>query len=100
MFITTPWEGAVVTRDEQKKLTDEAGVSKYFGFQLDNTGLENTVTACYNVEQQYIATMMSGAAGSNWESTLEDFQNALKAAGIDDLIAAYQQQLDDWLAQQ
>ena len=100
MFITAPWEGAVVTRDEQKKLTDEAGVSKYFGFQLDNTGLENTVTACYNVEQQYIATMMSGAAGANWESTLEDFQNALKAAGIDDLIKAYQEQLDNWLAQQ
>ncbi len=44
--------------------------------------------------------MMSGAAGSNWESTLEDFQNALKAAGIDDLIKAYQEQLDNWLAQQ
>lgn len=99
-FITAAWEGASVSREEQKQLTDECGISKYFGFQLDNTGLENTVTACYNVEQQYLAQLMSGSVGANWESTLAEFQEKLKAAGIDDLIVSYQQQLDDWLAQQ
>lgn len=98
-FITAQWEGATVTREEQRKATESAKHSKYYGFQLDNTGLENTVTACYNVEQQYIANLMSGAAGANWEQTLEDFQNGLKKAGIDDLISAYQEQLDAWLAQ-
>ncbi len=99
-FLITQWEGSSVTREEQKQATADCPLSKYFGFQIDNTGLENTLTACYNVEQQYIATLMSGSAGDNWEATLTDFQNALKAAGIDDLIAAYQEQLDNWLAQQ
>ncbi len=99
-FLITQWEGSSTTREEQKQATADCPLSKYFGFQLDNTGLENTLTACYNVEQQYIATLMSGSAGDNWESVLEDFQNALKAAGIDDLISSYQEQLDNWLAQQ
>ncbi len=99
-FIVTPWEGATTTREEQKAATDAAERSKYFGFQIDNTGLENTLTACYNVEQQYIATIESGIKGADWEKTYTEFQDALKQAGIDDLIAAYQKQLDDWLAQQ
>ena len=99
-FITAQWEGATVTRDEQRAATESEKHSKYYGFQLDNTGLENTVTACYNVEQQYIANLMSGSAGANWEQTLQDFQDGLKKAGIDELISAYQEQLDAWLAQQ
>ena len=99
-FIVTPWEGAVTTREEQKAATDATERSKYFGFQIDNTGLENTLAACYNVEQQYLASVSSGSAGADWEKTLTEFQNALKQAGIDDLIAEYQKQLDAWLATQ
>lgn len=99
-FIVTPWTDAVTTREEQKAATDATEHSKYFGFQIDNTGLENTLTACYNVKQQYAAALNSGSAGNDWEATLEEFQSALKQAGIDDLVAAYQEQLDAWLAQQ
>ncbi len=99
--ITALWEGSVMTREQQIAQIQESGISKYFGFQLDNEGLENTLTACSNVVQQYISTLQSGAAGeSGWESTYNDFADALKAAGIDDLISAYQTQLDDWLATQ
>ncbi len=94
------WEGSVMTREEQIAEMQDSGLSKYFGFQLDNTGLENTVTACYNVVQQYVATLAAGSAGSNWEKTYDEFLSALKSAGIDDLVAAYQTQLDDWLATQ
>ena len=99
-FIVTPWEGAFTTREEQKAATDATEHSKYFGFQLDNTGLEITVTACYNVVQQYLASVQCGSAGSNWEKTLTEFQDALTKAGIDELISAYQEQLDTWLAAQ
>ena len=58
------------------------------------------MTACYNVQQQYLATVLSGSSGANWEKTLEEFQNDLKKAGIDELVAAYQEQLDAWLAAQ
>ena len=99
-FLVTPWEDAVTTREEQKAATEATERSKYFGFQIDNTGLENTLTACYNVEQQYAAALNSGSTGKDWETSLEEFQSALKQAGIDDLVAAYQEQLDAWLAQQ
>ena len=84
----------------KKQQQKPAERSKYFGFQIDNTGLENTLTACYNVEQQYAAALNSGSTGKDWETSLEEFQSALKQAGIDDLVAAYQEQLDAWLAQQ
>ena len=100
MFITAQWEGSATPREEQKKATDATEISKYFGFQIDNTGLENKVTACYNVTKQYMATLYSGIAEDKWQSTLTEYQNALKAAGIEELIAAYQEQLDNWLAQQ
>ena len=99
-FIALPWEGATTTREEQKAATDATERSKYFGFQIDNTGLENTLTACYNVEQQYLANIQAGTAGADWENALTEFQNALKKAGIDELITAYQEQLDAWLAAQ
>lgn len=99
-FIVTPWEGATTTREEQKIATDATEISKYFGFSVDNTGYENTLTACYNVVQQYLAQVLSGNAGDNWETVLQQFQDGLTQAGIDELVAAYQSQLDEWLAQQ
>lgn len=98
--IVTMWEGSVMTREEQINEMKESGLSKYFGFQIDNTGLENTVTACYNVVQQYVGTLAAGSAGSDWEKTYDEFTSSLKSAGIDDLVAAYQTQLDEWLATQ
>lgn len=99
-FIAANWDDAVSTREELQAEDDAVVLSKYFGFQLDNTGLENLVTACYNVEQQYASSLSSGQAGSNWKTTLEEFRSALKQAGIDELMAAYQEQLDTWLAEQ
>lgn len=98
--ITALWEGSVMTREEQLAQMKENGISKYFGFQIDNTGLENSVTACYNVVKQYVASLASGSNGAEWEKTYDEFTTALKAAGIDDLVAAYQSQLDNWLANQ
>ena len=98
--ITALWEGSVMTREEQLAQMEESGISKYFGFQIDNTGLENSVTACYNVVKQYVGTLSSGSASTNWESQYNEFVEALKSAGIDDLVAAYQSQLDEWLAAQ
>ena len=98
--ITAVWEGSTLTREEQMAEMAESGTSKYFGFQIDNTGLENSVTACYNVVKQYIGSLASGSASTDWEKQYNEFTEALKKAGIDDLVAAYQTQLDEWLATQ
>ena len=68
------------------------------GFTVDNTGLENIVTACHDVCNQYHPMLDSGSA-SDWEATLNEFNEKLQAAGIDQLVEAYQSQLDAWLAE-
>ena len=97
--ITIPWEGdSTDIREQQQKSLEEAEVSKYMGFTVDNTGLENIVTACHDVCNQYHPQLDSGAA-SDWEAVYAEFIDKLKAAGIDQLIEAYQGQLDAWLAE-
>ena len=49
---------------------------------------------------QYIGSLASGSASTDWEKQYNEFTEALKKAGIDDLVAAYQTQLDEWLATQ
>ena len=97
-MMITPWEGSDPDlREQQQKVMDTATVSKYMGFTLDNTGLENALTACSTVRKQYAPALDSGSS-TDWQADLATFRAALKDAGIDDLIAAYQAQLDAWLA--
>ena len=97
--LTIPWEGdAPDIRDQQRESYENAEVSKYMGFTVDNTGLENIVTACHDVCNQYHPMLDSGSA-SDWEATLNEFNEKLQAAGIDQLVEAYQSQLDAWLAE-
>ncbi len=54
------------------------------------------MTACANVVAQYYMPLMY--AESNIDETLPVFQQALKDAGVDTIIAEKQRQLDEWLA--
>ena len=97
--LTIPWEGdAADIREQQRESYENAEVSKYMGFTVDNTGLEVILTACHDVCNQYHPMLDSGSA-SDWEATLDEFIEKLKAAGIDQLVEAYQSQLDAWLAE-
>lgn len=66
------------------------------GFQFDSSPVTDQVTACANVVSQYYVPLMY--AEVDIDSTLADFQSALKTAGIDEIIAEKQKQLDAWLA--
>lgn len=97
-FITMPWEGSgadfrKTQQDEQKKIE----ISKYMGFSFDPAGVENELTACNNVRQQYAPGLSSGST-NDFNATYTEFSDKLKAAGIEKVVAAYQKQLDDWLA--
>ena len=97
-MLITPWEGSPENlREKQQIEMDNAEVSKYMGFTLNTDGLENLITACNNVRLQYDATLNSGSS-PDWEGTLASFRKDLADAGIQDLITAYQAQLDQWLA--
>lgn len=97
-FIGHVWEGNPadywdVTRD----FNNTAVKSNAFGFTWDSSSVRNQVTACTNVMQKYHQALMCGAVDP--EETLPKFNQELKDAGIDDIIADKQAQYDAWRAE-
>ncbi|RGT74994.1 DUF3502 domain-containing protein [Ruminococcus sp. AF18-22] len=80
---------------EKNKTCDK---SLALGFSFDSTKVADQMTACANVVAQYYTPLMYGEV--DIDSTLPQFQADLKTAGIDDIIAEKQAQLDAWLAEQ
>ncbi len=58
------------------------------------------VTACQNVSNEYKPMLSSGVYGADTEAKYQEYIAALEGAGINDIIAEYQRQLDEWLASQ
>ena len=84
-----------------KHHNDWAYYPKSYGFMWDSTDYSTEITALTNAYETYRATLETGACGSaNVESTLEAMNNALYAAGLEDVMAAKQEQFDEWLASQ
>ncbi|MDR1532405.1 MAG: ABC transporter substrate-binding protein [Clostridiales bacterium] len=78
-----------------------ADSSAAFGFMWDSTEYATQISALNNVKNTYRAALQTGSIGSaKVESTLEEFNNALYAAGLQDVIDEKQRQLDDWLSKQ
>lgn len=95
----TPWSGNDPDiRQIQKAANDAAKVSPYLGFNVDNSGLEATLTACSNVFEKYKTTILSGSSSEDFDTYYQKFLDDLTAAGVDDLVTAYQEQLDAWVA--
>lgn len=82
----------------QKEFNNTAKRSAAFGFTYDSSRVKNQVTAASNVVAKYHDALMTGALDP--EKTLPIFIKELKSAGIDDIIAEKQAQLDAWAAKQ
>lgn len=96
----TPWEGdGADIRQVQAEENANVEASKYLGLTLDAEPISATVTACQNVVSQYKSQLTTGIA-SDVDATYQEFKDALQGAGIDEVIAEYQSQLDAWLAAQ
>ena len=74
----------------------KAKPSLALGFTFDATPVADQVTACNNVIAQYYLPLINGEV--NIDEVLPVFQQALRDAGIDKVIAEKQSQLDKWLA--
>ena len=82
-----------------KHHNDWAFYPKSYGFMWDSSDYSTEITALTNAYETYRATLETGSEGAaNVESTLEALNNALYAAGLEDVMAAKQEQLDEWLA--
>lgn len=71
--------------------------SDAFGFIYDASNVSSQLTALNNVRDQYFDAFGTGSL--DLEEYLPKLRQALKAAGIDDVIAEKQAQLDKWLAE-
>lgn len=71
--------------------------SKAFGFSFDTSSVADQYTACSNIIDKYYAALMCGTV--DVQSTIEQANAEFEAAGINDIIAAKQEQLDAYLAQ-
>lgn len=72
----------------------KAGIGNY---QYNNTNTVNTVANIDTVIKRYAPALECGAV-SDLDATYKEFINALKVAGIDEVIADNQAQFDEYLA--
>ena len=70
--------------------------SPAFGFAFDSTEVSDQIAACNNVCDKYLASLMLDIGDT--DALLDAFLQDLKNAGVDDIIAEKQAQLDAWLA--
>ncbi|MCR5101363.1 MAG: ABC transporter substrate-binding protein [Butyrivibrio sp.] len=99
-FIQWPLEGS--GSEESLKWEDEqnhnAPSSPAMGFTFDASSVQTQYTAVSNVIQQYLPGIACGSVDP--DTALEEFRQALKDAGYDEIISAKQDQLDAWLSAQ
>ncbi len=83
--------------DATRDFNNNSDKSAAFGFSFDATKTANEITACTNVVNKYHKALVCGALDP--AETLPKFNQELKDAGIDAIIAEKQAQLDSWLAE-
>ncbi len=75
-----------------------AKTSPAMGFTFDASALKTQYTAVRNVISQYLSGLLCGSVDP--ETEIPKFVSALNDAGYQDILAAKQEQLDAWLAEQ
>ncbi len=78
-----------------KVFNDATLKSKASGFYFDISEAADQYTACSNVMDKYMQAILSGSVDT--EATIAQANKELEAAGINDIIAAKQAQLDAFL---
>lgn len=79
------------------KFNDETLKTKALGFAFDTTEVADQYSACCNIMDKYYKALISGSV--DIESTIEQANTEFEAAGLSDIIAEKQKQLDAFLAQ-
>lgn len=98
-FAGHAWEGNPVDIWEQYAVyNDGLMVSKAFGFTFDSTPVANEEAQLNTVLEQYQKDIAFGAV--DIESAIQEFNDALYAAGLQKVMDEKQSQLDAWLANQ
>ncbi len=98
-FIAYKWDGSDPQLWKKMEEFNASGIeSKALGFVFDNSEYADQVAALNNVISQYSGALCSGSGDP--DELLPQFLEALDDAGINDVIAAKQEQLDAFLAEE
>lgn len=100
MFIKSPAGEDYV--DQLQAMEDEATVSPLAGYMFDDSNFQTESSVIYSTIMEYLPRLQCGMCESE-EATLaliDEFNQRLEAAGINDVIAANQEQVDAYLAAQ
>lgn len=101
-FNSYVWNDGSKSPDYWTKLqshNDWAEYSPAFGFMWDSTDYSTEVTALNNALETYRAALDTGTVGTaDVDSIIKKLNDALYAAGLQDVMDAKQKQLDEWLA--
>lgn len=81
-------------RQAHKEFMQSAPASPIYGFYIDTTNIKNQVAAISNVESQYLGGLLTGEMDP--AEYIPKLVSALEDAGIQDVIAEAQAQLDEW----
>jgi putative aldouronate transport system substrate-binding protein len=96
-YIAHVWEGNSLDLGQQTtNFNNNAAKSKALGFMFDNSEYAAQLTALTNVWKEYEKQFLCGFVDP--EKTLPELDKRLKAAGLEEYIAAKQKQLDEWAA--
>ncbi|MCR5108544.1 MAG: ABC transporter substrate-binding protein [Lachnospiraceae bacterium] len=80
-----------------KDFNGGANVSSAAGFRFDKTPVEASYAACQSVFEEYGFPLENGGiAAADVEATIAAYQEALDAAGYQDVLAEFQSQYDAW----
>jgi putative aldouronate transport system substrate-binding protein len=85
--------------DELKAFAAAAQSTKTLGYVFDTESVATEIAAVSSTVSEYRPVLETGMV-DDVNATLAEFNEALKSAGIDKIIAENQKQLDAWLAQQ
>lgn len=91
-----------VTREEYEKTTEKsmANPTASKGFCYDTTNMSMQIMSVNTVLEQYLPQLECGVSADSVETVYQNFLSELKAAGIEEIIADKQAQLDAYLAGQ
>ncbi len=91
--------GEESTEEELKAFSEESEKSSAFGYTFQISEVSGEVAAVLEVVSEYRPILETGLA-DDVDLLLAEFQEALREAGIEEIISENQRQLDLWLAEQ
>lgn len=92
-------EAGELQKESQQIVFDadkEADVSPLTGFVFDSTNVKTQIANCSSIITEMVPALTAGSVDP--EVKVAELRQRLKDAGVDDIIAEKQAQLDEWLA--